>query len=71
MVQKHESTDPVLAPNYNLHPFQPGEKNLSHAGHSIDGHADLKGSGAFAAILKGDVARHLTVFEKKAALINA
>jgi len=31
-----------------------------------DGHGELTAS----AILKGDVIRHLTVFEKKAALIN-
>jgi len=36
----------------------------------IDGHGELKGGSAFAAILKGDVVRHLTLFERKAALIN-
>lgn len=50
------------------------EKNLPPpAGTIIDGHHELSeghGGGALA-VLKGDVSRQLTTFERKAALINA
>ena len=75
-MDKHESAVPTLPPSYNADQavFAPvEEKHLSPLNDipTVDGHTELTGAGALAAILKGDVARHLTIFEKKAALINA
>jgi hypothetical protein len=77
-MEKHATAVPALPLSYNadqaaLAPANNDEKYLPPVTDvpTVDGHADLTGAGAFAAILKGDVVRHLTVFERKAALINA